>query len=611
MKGGFYSHFTHDDEKNATPANPKRHLAFLFQMIRRQKKPLFTALAMTLLQAGTSLAPPLLARKAIDEHILTGQFAGLTRLMGLYVTLYLAAWFFTYHQRILTQKAGQEAIHDVRMRLFNKILSLPLSYHESQQKGGMTSLIMNDVNALSTAVTDGVISLISDLATLIAIVFIMYRLHPDLTFLLMATLPIILIAMGLLSGQIRRAFRDVREKMADLNTQVEENFSGIRVVQSLGVQQSQEQDFVQVNQVNLKAGMRAMVMLALIFPVTSLTAGSGTAILLWFGGLHVMEGTISLGVFVAFLAYLRKFYQPVRNMSDLYHTYLSAMASLDRLTGVLEYPDGTSNSRLSSTLSTMEPLRGDICFHQVGFSYSSTSASPVLENVSFHVRPGERIGIAGSTGSGKSTMVILLTGLANPDRGEILLDGIPLSHLPPALIQRTIAVVPQTPFLFSGTIADNIRFGRPEATDREIMAVCKKMEAHEMIMDLENAYETVVGENGVGLSGGQQQLVALARALIKDAPVLILDEATASMDVGLESRLQRGIDRMTLTHTSLVIAHRLSTLASMDRIYYLENGIIAAHGTHSELLANCVPYSQMVEKESAGIFPGNAGHGFP
>jgi ATP-binding cassette, subfamily B, multidrug efflux pump len=507
----------------------------------------------------------------------------------------------------LSQTAGQRAVFDVRELLFAKLMTLPLSYHENQQKGALTSLMMNDVNALSAAVTDGVIGLISDVVTLGAMIWIMYRLHPGLTLLLMATLPVVLLTMSLLGRRIRNAFREVREKMAALNTQVEENFSGIRVVQSMGVQQQQEEDFFQVSEDNLQAGLKAMILLALIFPLTSLTTGAGTALLLWYGGQQVMQQTITLGVFAAFLTYLRKFYQPLRNLSDLYNTYLSALASLDRIMTVLDEPNPLA---LTQPLPAIpEPIQGEIEFDHVSFSYgeSKEPSIPVLRNLSLHLKPGEHVGIAGATGAGKTTLFSLLVRMMDPQEGEIRLDGIPLFQIRHDQLHRLVSVVPQQVFLFSGTIRENIRFGKPDADDQEVIAAAKNAMAHEMIMGLSKGYETVLGEEGAGLSGGQRQLIAFARALLKNAPILVLDEATASMDVDLESQVQASLEQLLKERTALIIAHRLSTLRKLDRICVLAEGRITACGSHDELIIISPYYRQLLESGSAATRPASGG----
>jgi ATP-binding cassette subfamily B protein len=608
MRGGFYSKFSREHEGSYQAALLNRkNVSFYLALLASHRKLLAAALVMTFLQTAASLTPPLIMQRVIDEHLLPGTLSGLLPLMIVFFALYGASWYFSYQQRLLSQTAGQRAIFDVRELLFAKLMALPLSYHEHQQKGALISLMMNDVNALSAAVTDGVIGLISDVVTLGAMICIMYRLHPGLTLLLMATLPVVLLAMSLLGRRIRNAFREVREKMAALNTQVEENFSGIRVVQSMGVQQQQEQDFFQVSEDNLQAGLKAMILLALIFPLTSLTTGTGTALLLWYGGQQVMQQTITLGVFAAFLTYLRKFYQPLRNLSDLYNTYLSALASLDRIMTVLDEPNPLA---LSQPLPAIpEPIQGEIEFDHVSFSYgeSKEPSMRVLKDLSLHLKPGEHVGIAGATGAGKTTLFSLLVRMMDPQEGEIRLDGTPLFRIPHDQLHRLVSVVPQQVFLFSGTIRENIRFGKPDADDQEVIAAAKNAMAHEMIMGLSKGYETVLGEEGAGLSGGQRQLIAFARALLKNAPILVLDEATASMDVDLESQVQASLEQLLKERTALIIAHRLSTLRKLDRICVLAEGRITACGSHDELIKTSPYYRQLLESGSAATRPASGG----
>lgn len=608
MRGGFYSKFSREHE-GAFQASlfSKKNFTFYLQLIVSQKKVLMVALAATLLQALFSLSPPLVIQRVIDHHLMQGDFPGAIPWVLLFWGLYLALWFFSYHQRLLTQTAGQRAIFRVREKLFSTLLSLPAAYHKKQQKGALTSLLMNDVSALSAAVTDGIVGVISDLVTLGAMALIMYQLHPGLTLLLMATMPIVLLAMALLGRHIRNAFREVREKMAQLNTQVEENFAGIRVVQSLGVQQQQEQDFFNVSEGSLQAGLKAMVLMALVFPLTSLTTGAGTALLLWYGGQQVMQQTITLGIFAAFLSYLRKFYQPLRNLSDVYNTYLSALASMDRIQEVLEEPNPLQET--APTCQLEEPVRGDLLFDQVTFSYDDDkdSGAKVLDQLNLHIIPGEHVGLAGTTGAGKTTLFSLLLRMMDPDRGDVLLDGVSVSKISHEQLHRSMAVVPQQVFLFSGTVRDNIRYGKPNASDDEVEEAAKNAKAHDMIMSLEKEYDTVVGEEGAGLSGGQRQLIAFARALIKNAPILVLDEATASMDVRLEADIQASLEALLKGKTALIIAHRLSTLRNLDRICVLASGHIEDCGSHQELMKSNTYYRQLLERGSTATRPASSG----
>lgn len=605
MAGGFYSKFSREHEGAwQTSLLTRDNLRYYARLVAAQRQGLSLAVVVTLLHTVTGLMPPLVAQRIIDHQILPGNREGLLLWAGVFLLLQGAGWFFAFHQRLLTQTIGQRAVAEVRQQLMHQLLHLPMAFHEKQQKGALTSLVMNDVGALSSAVTDGIVGLISDTATLGLMILIMYRLHPGLTLWLLATFPVVLLAMALLGRRIRQAFREVREKMAALNTQVEESFAGIRVVQSLGVQQQQEQEFLDVSEGNLQAGLKAMVLLALVFPLTSLTTGAGTALLLWYGGLQVMTETITLGVFVAFLAYLRKFYQPLRNLSDLYNTYLAALASLDRIMAVLKTPNPLTVAASPTILP--QPFRGEVVFHQVTFAYEENQ-SPVLDQLNLKLHPGERVGIAGATGAGKTTLAALLMRLRDPDTGSITLDGVPLPLISPEQLHQLVAVVPQQVFLFSATVAENIAFGCPGASREAVIAAAQQAQAHEMIMSLPEGYDTRVGEEGAGLSGGQRQLIAFARALLKDAPLLVLDEATASMDVTLEGQVQASLTSLLENRSALIIAHRLSTLRQVDRICVLEKGKLSACGDHASLMKTSAYYRQLVESSVASSRPINAG----
>lgn len=596
MSGGFYSKYRDPKEKKFQRRYlSKANMGFFINILGKYKKELLLAAIFTLLYTLSILIPPYLTQRIIDDYIMAGNPAGMINLMVAFFSLYAASWYFAYQQRIWSQSAGQKAVFSIREALHQKLILLPLSFHEKQKKGSLSSLLMNDVSSLSSAITEGIVGLMSDVLTLAGITLIMYRMQPQLTLLLLATIPIILLAMFLLGRRIREAFTNVREKMADLNAHVEENLSGIRVIQSLGIQKKSETEFRQVSEGNFQAKLRAMFFLALLFPVMSLTSGLGNAILLWYGGLQVQTGAITLGVFVAFLAYIRKFYMPLRNLSDLYNTYLSALASLNRIVEVMSVKNplhAPESNRYPRNLTPLDIFSQRILFDGLYFSYESEW---VLKNLNLEIEKGERIGIVGETGSGKSSLIRLLTRLYDPTRGQILLDNHRLSDIPFSILRDLIAVVPQNTFLYSDTIANNIRQGNPMADFSEVQEAAKKVKAHDMIMSLPGQYNTILGEGGIGLSGGQRQLIAFSRALLKDPEILILDEATSSMDIVLEDRLEKSMDEILKGRTTLVISHRLRTLENLDRICILDKGFINACGTHRELLHNHSYYQRLVK----------------
>lgn len=595
MRGSFFNKSTHRNEhKFHIRYLRKENIHFFFSAVSKYRKELLLAALFTFLHSFTVLIPPYLTQRVVDDYILPGNPEGMIFLMSVFFTLYGASWYFAYQQRIWSQAAGQRAVFTIRNELHKKIVSLPLRFHEYHKKGTLSSLLMNDVSSISKAITEGIIGLMSDLLILLGITLMMYRMQPQLTMLLLATLPLILITMALLGRRIREAFTEVREKTADLNAQVEENFSGIRVIQSLGIQEKSEEYFDQISQKSVHANVKAMVLLALFFPIMSLTTGFGNAILLWYGGIQVQTSGITLGIFVAFLAYIRKFYMPMRNLSDLYNIYLSAFASLHRIVDVMSIE--SEEARLLKLNPESVQLNSNLFQFQITFKhlYFSYDTEPVLKGLHLDIKKGERIGIVGESGTGKSSLIRLLTALDNPLQGEILLDDQRISTIPLSFLRKKIAVVPQTTFLFSDTIANNIRQGNPKASLCQVQQASKKAKAHDMIMRLPNQYETILGEGGVGLSGGQRQLISFARALLKEPEVLILDEATSSMDIFLEDLLLQSIDDIIGSKTAIIISHRIRTIQNLDRICILRNGQIEACGTHAELLNHHDYYKTLV-----------------
>ncbi|SFH89612.1 ATP-binding cassette, subfamily B [Tindallia magadiensis] len=588
MRGGFIGKYPDQENKKFQQTYfRKENWQFIFPIIQKNQKDLFLASFFSILYTITFLFPPYLIQRIIDDYILDGHPLGMTPWIILFFFLYASSWYFAYQQRIWSQSAGQKTVFEIRERLHKKLLELPISFHEKQQKGSLTSLLMNDVSALSSVITEGIIGLMSDVLTIIGITIIMYQMQPQLTLILLATAPIILLLMSFLGRHIREAFTNVREKMADLNAQVEENVSGIRVIQSLGIQDKSEAAFEQVSLGNFKAKLNAMIFLALLFPLMSLTTGIGNALLVWYGGLEVIAGSISIGIFAAFLAYIRKFYLPLKNFSDLYYTYLSALVSLNRIVDVMLLKSNTE-----PLYSTPRPFQHRILLHRLSFNYDSKM---VLKNLSLEIQKGERVGIVGDSGSGKSTLVRLLTKLDQPASGYISFDECPIQEISDSIFRKMVAVIPQNTFLFADTIHKNILQGDPQATVDEVQQAAKKAKAHDMIMSLPQQYETILGEKGVGLSGGQRQLIAFSRALLRNPDILILDEATSSMDVFLENQLYQSMADVFENRTVVVITHRLRTLQGMDKIVLLQDGTIADCGNHCQLLSRNNDYRNLVE----------------
>ncbi|SDY78780.1 ABC transporter ATP-binding protein [Tindallia californiensis] len=588
MRGGFIGKYP--DQRNKKFQQKyfrKENWQFIFPIIQKNRKDLFLAAFFTILYTIAFLFPPYLIQKIIDDYILSGHPSGMTPWIILFFLLYASSWYFAYQQRVWSQSSGHKTVFEIREALHKKLLELPISFHEKQKKGTLTSLLMNDVSALSSVITEGIIGLMSDVLTIIGITVIMYQMQPQLALLLLASVPIILLLMSFLGRHIREAFTNVREKMADLSAQVEENVSGIRAIQSLGIQEKSEAEFEQVSLGNFKAKLKAMMFLALLFPLMSLTTGVGNALLVWHGGLEVIAGSISIGIFAAFLAYIRKFYLPLKNFSDVYYTYLSALVSLNRIVDVM-----LLESHVKQPRDTPCFFQHRILFHRLCFYYDSKM---VLKNLSMEIGKGERVGIVGDSGSGKSTLVRLLTKLDQPTSGYISFDECPIQEISDSIFRKMVAVIPQNIFLFADTIHKNILQGSPQASFEEVQQAAKKAQAHDMIMSLPLQYETVLGERGVGLSGGQRQLIAFSRALLKNPDILILDEATSSMDVLLENQLYQSMTNVFKNRTVLIIAHRLRTLQEMDKIFLLRDGSIADCGNHYQLLSRNNYYKNLVE----------------
>jgi ATP-binding cassette subfamily B protein len=555
------------------------------------------------LVAGTaaSLAPPLLAKVAIDQGIAHRDTTTLVIVVLAFLVSALLVWVMTYLQTYLVGWIGQRALADLRVRIFTHLQSLSVGFYESRPAGVLISRMTNDVEALDSLVTDSVVTLFQSGLTLIGTAVILLTLDVKLALITFCVFPFL--AAGSLWFRLvsAGAFRRTRETIGAITAYLQETLSGIRVVRSFAAEPYHEARFAGLNAENREANLTTVRLNAAYFPAVEMLSGVAIAGIVLYGGYQAIEGTVTPGTVVAFVAALSNLFDPIQQLSQLYTTYQSGMAALEKIFQLLDTgPDLHDRPRAAK----LPRITGEISFEDVSFAYprarGKTPAAEgnglrkpaieeppalALERVTLHIPPGQTVALVGATGAGKSTMAKLVARFYDPTSGRVLVDGHDLREIASSSLRSQMGIVPQEAFLFSGTVAQNIAFGRPDADEGQIGAAAAAVGADEFIAELEHGYDTQVGERGAQLSAGQRQLIAFARALIADPRILVLDEATSNVDIHTEGRIEEGLRRLLTGRTAIVIAHRLSTIRQAARIVVLEHGHIAEQGTHEELLA--------------------------
>ena len=582
----------YEKERGTRKISDRMLIARLLKYLLKYKRRFMITVAAVVVVSLTGLLPPYLLKVAVDSYVANGDVAGLTFISMILVGAYLVNWVSDYQRTYQMSWMGQNMVNELRKQLFSHLQELSFSFYDRSEAGEIISRVTNDTDTLSQIFVQGVVTLISDVLTLIGIVAIMLWLSIPLTIAAFSVVPPLLLLIVLFQSRLRKAYRATRKKIAVVTSRLEESISGIREIQSFTREQDAMKDFRQANVENLQANVQAGKLFALLMPAVQIVGAVGTCVVLWFSGMLTISGGITLGVIIAFLLYITKFFRPIVDLTTFYNTVQSAMAAAERIFVTIDTKPKIADAPDAVELSH---VKGEIVFNNITFGYDP--AHPVLKDMNIHVEPGKTLAIVGPTGAGKSTIVKLLSRFYENQKGTITVDGYDVQKVTLNSLHKQMGVVLQEPFLFSGTIIENIRYGKLDASEDEVKQVAKIVGIHEFISSLPQGYNTEVGERGVRLSVGQRQLVSFARALLGDPPILILDEATSSVDPYTELKIKKALAVLLKNRTSLVIAHRLSTVRNADNIVVINEGKIVEEGNHTELMKRKGMYHRLYKKQ--------------
>ncbi|MBN1877978.1 MAG: ABC transporter ATP-binding protein [Anaerolineae bacterium] len=570
----------------------RRLLAFLKPYWRS----MVLAFILMLISSGLGLAVPYLIKVAIDQNITQRDLAGLNQTALLTAGAFIGLYVASASQDYLLSRTGQHVLADIRGKLIRHLQDLHLGYHDTHIIGVTISRVFSDVGVINELLSQGLITLLGDIVTLVGIVTVMITMDARLALLSFSVMPLMILATLVYARFAKVAFRETRATVADVVGDLAENLAGMRVIQAFAQEGMSRARFDEVNRANRDANVRAMTLSFVFIPAVQFLGILATAIVLWFGGQAVAQGTLTLGVVFAFLSYVTRFFQPIRELSQLYTTMQTAMAGGERVLELLDTPPAVADR---PDAPAMPQIKGHVELYNVTFAYRE--GEPVLHDVNLTIEPGQTVALVGPTGAGKTSISNLVARFYEVTEGEVLVDSIDVRNVAQRSLRRQMGIVSQDPFLFSGTIADNIRFGIPDAPMEAVEEAARLSNAHDFIINLPDGYETEIQEGAVNLSLGQRQLVCIARAVLADPRILILDEATSSVDTVTEALIQDALDRLLAGRTAIVIAHRLSTIRNANIICVIDGGQIVEQGAHEELLEADGLYRELYERQFVDV----------
>ena len=590
----------YQEEEALGKAYDARLMKRLLEYLKLYRWYVVLAVAVLMVASLLQVVGPWLTKIALDEAIPNADAPLLAKLAGAYVAAIIGGVSLMYGQTVLTTWLGQRVMYDLRTEIFAKLQRLDLRFYDRNPVGRLMTRITSDVETLNELFSSGVVAVFGDVFTLAFILAAMLYMDWKLALVTFSVLPFVALTAFLFRAKIRAAYRDIRLRLALLNSYLHERFTGIAVVRLFNREEADARRHAEINQDYLDAHLRSITYYALFFPVIELFTAIALALIIWRGGGSILQGTVTVGVLAAFLQYARRFFRPIQDLSEKYNLLQGAMASSERIFKLLDREIEIADTAVPTPLPT--PVQGQIDFEDVWFAYGKDEDDEwdwVLEGVSFQARPGERLAIVGHTGAGKTTLIHLLMRFYEPQRGRIRLDGVPIEEIGLEELRSHIGLVLQDIFLFSQDVSYNIRLGASDISEERIRAAAERIGAAPFIARLPNGYDQELGERGSTLSVGERQLVSFARALAFDPQVLILDEATSSVDSEIEAQIERATNELMAGRTSVVIAHRLSTVQGADRIIVLHHGELCEEGSHEELLEREGLYARLHELQFA------------